>query len=88
MLQGMRARVRGIRTAIPLTEAFFFFLKLEYNIAPLNFTRKIMFNIELCTQPNYQSSVSLEGGVIFRQQSLKLFLPCILSQELLEDLLY
>lgn len=44
-----------------------------------------MSKIELFTQPNYQSSVSLGKKDIFRQQSLQLFLPCIFSQETIRE---
>ena len=57
----MGPRARGTRDS-PLVEAFLFcfvFFKLEYSKAmPQNFTGKIMSNVELFMQANYQSSVS------------------------------
>lgn len=54
----MGPRLKGIGN-IPLIEDFFFFFKLEYNEAmPQKFPGKITSNVELFTQPNYQSSVS------------------------------
>lgn len=77
----------GTQRIFPLIEAFFFFFfKLQCNEAiPQKFTGKITSSVELFMQIINQVSVRKKD--IFRQKSLKLFLPHTVSQETSRGLL-